>query len=62
MAYKYPQHVFTGFVPAQNVEIVGGEQFLKSLAGIPVTVTGKIELYKGRPEIVFSSPAQIVRE
>ena len=56
---KYPQHVFTGFVPAQNVEMVGGEKFLQSLAGNPITVTGKIELYKGRPEIVISSPTQI---
>jgi DNA/RNA endonuclease YhcR with UshA esterase domain len=31
-------------------------QVRQSLAGNPVTVTGKIELYKGRPEIVISSP------
>jgi hypothetical protein len=47
---KYPQHIFTGFIPAQNVRDVGGEQFLKSLAGNPVTVTGKIELYRGDPK------------
>jgi DNA/RNA endonuclease YhcR with UshA esterase domain len=52
----------TGFIPAQSVGNVGGEQFLKSLDGKPITVTGKIKLYKGRPEIVISSPAQIVRE
>jgi hypothetical protein len=59
---RYPQQVFTGFVSAQNVAAVGGEKVLKSLTGNPVTVTGKIELYKGRPEIVISSPAQIVKE
>jgi hypothetical protein len=59
---KYPQHVFTGFIPAQNVGDVGGEEFLQSLAGNQITITGKIELYKGRPEIVISSPSQIVKE
>ena len=58
----YPQQVFTGFVPALSVGVVGGEKLLESLAGNPVTVTGRIELYKGRPEIVISSPAQIVKE
>jgi hypothetical protein len=58
----YPNQIFTGFVPAQNVAGVGGEEFLRSLADNPVTITGKIELYKGRPEIVISSPAQIAKE
>ena len=49
---------FTRFVPAEHVGAVGGEKFLESLAGNPVTVTGKIELYKGRPEIVISLAAQ----
>ena len=56
------QQVFTGFIPAQNVAAVGGEKFLESLAGNPVTITGRIELYKGCPEIVISAPAQIVNE
>ena len=59
---RYPQHVFTGFIPAQNVAAVGGEEFLESLSGNPITVTGEIKLYKGRPEIVISSPAQIEKE
>ena len=58
---RYPQQVFTGFVPAQSVAAVGGQEFLESLSGNPITVTGKIELYKGRPEIVISSSAQIVK-
>jgi hypothetical protein len=41
---------------------VGGHQFLQSLAGNPVTLNGKIELYKDQPEIVISSPSQIVKE
>src|SRR4029077_9194216 len=58
---RYPRQVFTGFVPAQSVAAVGGQKFLESLSGDPITVTGKIELYKGRPEIVISSSAQIVK-
>ena len=58
----YPNQIFTGFVPAQNVATVGGQKFLESLAGKPVTLSGRIELYKGRPEIVISSPSQIVKE
>ena len=58
----YPNHIFTGFVPAQNVASVGGEEFLRSLADNVVTISGKIELYKGKPEVVISSPSQIVKE
>jgi hypothetical protein len=59
---RYPRQVFTGFVRADNVDKVGGEAFLRSLAGNPVTLIGRIELYKGRPEIVITSPAQIEKE
>jgi hypothetical protein len=59
---RYPKHVFTGFIRAQDVTAVGGQKFLESLAGNPVTLLGRIELYKGRPEIVISSPSQIVKE
>jgi hypothetical protein len=47
-------------VPAQSVEIVGGEQFLKSLAGNQVTVTGKIELYNGNRDFLTSADCQRV--
>jgi hypothetical protein len=30
---RYPQQVFTGFIPAQNVVVVGGPEFLESLSG-----------------------------
>jgi hypothetical protein len=45
-----------------NRLICEGQKFLESLAGSPVTLSGRIELYKGRPEIVISSPSQIVKE
>jgi len=57
----YPNQIFTGFVPAQNVTAAGGEEFLRSLADHVITISGKVELYKGKPEIVISSPAQIVK-
>ena len=59
---NYPNQIFTGFVPAQNVAAVGGQGFLESLAGNPITLSGKIEVYKGRPAIVISSAAQIAKE
>jgi DNA/RNA endonuclease YhcR with UshA esterase domain len=49
-------------VPAQNVASVGGEEFLRSLADNVLTISGKIELYKGKPEVMISSPSQIVKE
>jgi hypothetical protein len=54
---RYPNQIFTGFIPAQNVANVGGQKFLESLAGNPVSLSGK-----NRPEIVISSPSQIVKE
>jgi hypothetical protein len=39
----------------------GGESFLRSLAGNPVTIIGRIGLFKGRPEIVISEATQIAQ-
>ena len=58
---RYPRQEFTGFVRAQDVERIGGREFLRSLAGNPVTITGRIELFKGRPEIVITKSEQIVK-
>jgi hypothetical protein len=51
---RYPKQVFTGFIPAPNITAVGGQKFLESLAGSPVTLSGRIELDKGRPQIWIS--------
>ena len=62
---KYPQQIFTGFVPVQRVNAVGGEKLLKALAGNPVTVTGKIELNKrptGNRDFVASADRKGVSE
>ena len=58
---RYPNQIFTGLCQ-RAVSAVGGEKFLQSLADNPVTVSGKIELYKGKPEIVILSAAQIAKE
>ena len=58
---RYPRQTFTGFVPAKSVITAGGESFLRSLAGNPVTIIGRIELFKGRPEIVISEATQIAQ-
>ena len=39
-----------------------GRANLQSLADNAVTINGEIELYKGKPEIVISSAAQIAKE
>jgi hypothetical protein len=57
----YPNQIFTGYVPARNVGTVGGEEFLRSLADTVVTISGKVELYKGKPEIVILSSTLIER-
>ena len=59
-----PEEVFTGCVPAQSVTAVGGQKFLESLAGSPVTISGAIELYKGRPgnrDFIASADCEAVR-
>jgi hypothetical protein len=58
---SYPRQIFIGFVPAKSVAAAGGEPFLRSLTGNAVTITGRIELYNGRPEIVVSEAAQIMQ-
>jgi len=47
---------------ASDVDRVGGESFLRSLAGNPVTVTGRVELYKGKLEIIITSSGQIEKD
>ena len=39
---RYPNQIFTGFVPAQNVASVGKKELLRSLADNVVTISGKM--------------------
>jgi DNA/RNA endonuclease YhcR with UshA esterase domain len=59
MGGVYPNHTFTAYVPAVIVPIFGKE-YLESLRGKDIAVTGKIKIYKGKPEIVYNKKDQVV--
>jgi micrococcal nuclease len=52
-----PNHTFTAFVPAENRAKVGTPE--KDYLDKDVCVTGKIQDYRGKPEIIVSDPQQI---
>jgi hypothetical protein len=56
MGGKYPNQAFTAFIPSGSAA-----QFSKvqQYEGQTISVSGKIVLYKGKPEIVVTSPSQI---
>jgi DNA/RNA endonuclease YhcR with UshA esterase domain len=56
MGGKYPNQAFTAFIPSSSAAQFSNAQ---QYDGKTVAVTGKITLYKGKPEIVVSSPSQI---
>ena len=56
MGGKYPNQAFTAFIPAGSASQFSNAQ---QYDGKTVAVTGKIQLYKGKPEIIVNSPSQI---
>jgi DNA/RNA endonuclease YhcR with UshA esterase domain len=53
---KYPNQVFTAFIPsASAAQFSRPEQY----EGRTVAVSGKITLYRGKPEIIVNSLSQI---
>jgi DNA/RNA endonuclease YhcR with UshA esterase domain len=56
----YPNQTFTGWVPAGSP--LASYASLQPLRGKKVKITGKIELYQGKPEIKIMSKDQIVSE
>jgi DNA/RNA endonuclease YhcR with UshA esterase domain len=56
MGGKYPNQAFTAFIPEKSAA-----QFtdFRRYEGRTIAVTGKITLYRGKPEIVATSPSQI---
>jgi hypothetical protein len=57
MGGKYPHQSFTAFIPAANSsQFSNSEQY----EGRTVSVSGKIALYHGKPEIIVTSPSQLV--
>jgi hypothetical protein len=56
MGGKYPNRAFTAFIPAASAAQFSQAQ---QYEGRIVAVSGKITLYKGKPEIIVNSPSQI---
>ena len=57
MGGKYPNQLFTAFIPAASAAQFSGVQ---QYQGRTVAVFGKIALYRGKPEIIVTSPSQII--
>lgn len=56
MGGKYPNQAFTAFIPSSSAaQFPNPEQY----EGRTVSVSGKIALYKGKPEIIVNSPSQV---
>ena len=56
MGGKYPNQAFTAFIPSSSSAQFSNPQ---QYEGQTVVVSGKIALYKGKPEIIVNSPSQI---
>lgn len=56
----YPIQTFTGWIPAGTQ--LASDESLQSLRGKTIKITGRIELYRGKPEIRITSKDQIVSE
>lgn len=56
MGGKYPNQAFTAFIPSASAAKFSNPQQYESRT---VAVSGKITLYKGKPEIIVNSPSQI---
>jgi hypothetical protein len=58
MGGVYPNQTFTGFIKA-GTDVSLDVAFIKSLQGKEIGIVGKVELYKGKPEIVITEKEQI---
>jgi DNA/RNA endonuclease YhcR with UshA esterase domain len=56
----YPNQTFTGWIPAGTP--LASDASLQALQGKKVRITGRIELYRGKPEIRVLSKSQIAEE
>ena len=56
----YPDHTFTAFLAAENRAKFGTPE--KDYNGREICVSGKIQEYHGKPEIVLTDPQQIKAE
>ena len=53
---RYPNHVFYAVIFRSNLNQFAGVQ---ALQGRAVAISGTVELYKGKPQIILLSPEQI---
>ncbi|HLK67494.1 MAG TPA: hypothetical protein VKU19_28855 [Bryobacteraceae bacterium] len=54
---RYPGHTFTGVIFGENRSKFGAPE--KEYLEKDICVSGKIELYNGKPQIVIADPGQI---
>ena len=53
----YPNQTFTGWIPPSSP--VNKSPMLSSIEGKKVKITGRIEMYKGKPEIRINAAEQL---
>src|SRR5260370_767091 len=54
---KYPNQSFTGWIPPESP--VNKSILLSGIEGKRVRITGRIEVYKGKPEIRINAASQL---
>jgi DNA/RNA endonuclease YhcR with UshA esterase domain len=54
---KYPNQTFTGWIPPASP--VNKSPALSDIEGKRVKITGRIEMYKGKPEIRINAASQL---
>jgi hypothetical protein len=57
---SYPNQTFTGWIPPASP--VSKSAVLSDIEGKHVKITGRIELYKGKPEIRINADSQLTVE
>jgi DNA/RNA endonuclease YhcR with UshA esterase domain len=56
----YPNQTFTGWIPPASS--VSNSPILSGIEGKHVKITGRIEMYKGKPEIRINAASQLAVE
>lgn len=56
MGGAYPNQAFTGWIPSKNASAFS---VMPNVTGKTCAITGEVQPYKGKPEIVLNSPSQV---
>ena len=59
MGGKHPNEEFTAFIPSKYAEKFTD---IEKTDGATVTVSGKIEMHEGKPQIIVTAPSQITQK